>query len=242
MLVKDITGAYVVPLSLFSSDSSNQDIYLICDTSGGPVGITLPEISTLPYLNNRVYVVDGSGNAGTNNITISTSGSDLNNGSTNSVLVSTAFGAVKLQPINVSAWESSIAGTGITQTVKIGTIGFADVNALAAAASVTVTLVGAKPARQYAARYYTKVTTAFVSGGANPIPQLATINEKFSATKTELEFAPLGRTIVGGINAQMQNSEAADINVTLVFAGGGVNPKDYTAGSVDVYADFSPIP
>lgn len=54
-----------------------QEIYIHCDTRAGQVDVVLPEINTLNgFYNLKLYIVDVYGSASTNNIVISTSGSD----------------------------------------------------------------------------------------------------------------------------------------------------------------------
>lgn len=70
------------------------DDYLIgCDTVNNAITITLPLASTAA--NQTFYVVDETGDASTNNITIATSGSDTLNGAPNKI-ISTDYTSIQI--------------------------------------------------------------------------------------------------------------------------------------------------
>lgn len=87
------------------------DIQLPCDTTDGPIEILLPVGSEFPVLNLRVFVTDESGTAGTNNITVFPSGSDLINGANNYV-ISDNYGFTRLHLGATERWTASSSGSG----------------------------------------------------------------------------------------------------------------------------------
>jgi hypothetical protein len=87
-MLKTITGTYdLVPNSSWN-DLQTEEIRLVCDTTSAPVVVNLPQISSIVggTLNVKIYVVDGAGNAATNNITINPGGSNKIGASTSYVI------------------------------------------------------------------------------------------------------------------------------------------------------------
>ena len=92
----------------------NDDCILLCDTNVGPVTINLSEIAQ-NYWNTtwKLYVVDKSGNASTNNITINAGvGQTINNSA--SLTISTNNESVLIRVVNNSAFIATSTGGGGT--------------------------------------------------------------------------------------------------------------------------------
>jgi hypothetical protein len=103
---KRISGTYRLAVDPAWRQVTLDEIYLECDTSSAPVTINLFEISELnDFWNVKIYVSDISDNAGTNNITINTGGSDEIDGDGNtSVVISSNGGAVALKVVSSTQW------------------------------------------------------------------------------------------------------------------------------------------
>lgn len=79
------TSSFTIPT--LTTDPNYYNVYQI-DTSSNPITITLPQISTIDNGGKREHIItDVTGNLGSNNLTIQTSGGDLVNGSTSVLLV-----------------------------------------------------------------------------------------------------------------------------------------------------------
>jgi hypothetical protein len=89
-----ITGNFSMPLLSFYQLRETEDVYFWCDTSSGPVNITIPAISEfLPTLtiNVKLYFKDLANNASVNAITITVDSTDkINSGA--SVVINTNGG------------------------------------------------------------------------------------------------------------------------------------------------------
>jgi hypothetical protein len=88
------SGTYLIQNDIDWDKVNYNNVYIVCDTSSAPVNIILPEITDTPYLYTRFLISDRSNNASVNNITISTSGSDLINGNATSIVINTNNGSV----------------------------------------------------------------------------------------------------------------------------------------------------
>lgn len=80
-----VSGNYDISNERLFKDAVSDEVYIVCDTSSGPVTITMPEI-TQNYMNGEFYISDGASNAATNNITILSYGADLINEASGIVL------------------------------------------------------------------------------------------------------------------------------------------------------------
>lgn len=80
-----VSGDYVITNEFLFRNAVSDEIYIVCDTSSGPVNVTLPKINQ-EYMNGEFYISDGSSNAATNNINILVDGTDLINGASGIVL------------------------------------------------------------------------------------------------------------------------------------------------------------
>ena len=80
-----VSGDYVVTNEFLFRNAVSDEIYIVCDTSSGPVNVTLPKINQ-EYMNGEFYISYGSSNAATNNINVLVDGTDLINGASGIVL------------------------------------------------------------------------------------------------------------------------------------------------------------
>lgn len=117
---RKISGNYNLAAELDTKSLPIQDIYLQCETAGGPVNIQLPEISELQgFLNQKIYINDVDGNAAVNNITIICAGSDkINDGA--SVVISTNGASGKLE---IAGLADFLFTTGAGAAVAPGALG-----------------------------------------------------------------------------------------------------------------------
>lgn len=90
----------VVSANVVLTNASNADLLAVTDvTTNPPRSITLPEISTLSGNKQRAFtIVDESGGAGTNNITINRSGSDQILGNTSTTLAAN-YASIRLYSV-----------------------------------------------------------------------------------------------------------------------------------------------
>ena len=71
---KLLGGSWVAKTNSNSPYTASADDNIICDCSTGAITITLP---SSPSIGNQVKIVDGDGNAGTNNITVGRGGEPI---------------------------------------------------------------------------------------------------------------------------------------------------------------------
>lgn len=104
----------------FTQQLPLQDVKINCDTSAGPIVIALPLTSTLPFGNVRILVND-SGNAATNNITISASGGNtINNASSYVISTNKGFARIQVGAGTDYTAVSSISTPGGNDVIEIG--------------------------------------------------------------------------------------------------------------------------
>jgi hypothetical protein len=117
-----ITGTYNLAVNPDWRNVQLQEVFLECDTTLAPVTINLFEIANLNgFWNVKLVVSDPNNNAGTNNITINTSGSDeLDQQGNNQIVLNTNGESVALQVVSATQWLSveSIGGGGGTGSVN----------------------------------------------------------------------------------------------------------------------------
>lgn len=71
MRIQNVEGSYTIPENLSLHSVRTEGIIVECNTANDPVTITLPPLTAYPNVKNlRVIVVDASGDAETNNITV----------------------------------------------------------------------------------------------------------------------------------------------------------------------------
>lgn len=239
-----VAGTTTLTADDFTNDGPREDVYFLCDSTAGVILIELPEISTLAFLNSRIYICDIAGLAGRNNISVSVGGSDTANGVTDNLVLSQAKGCLKIQPVSSTNWSSFQAGPGSSSTfIKIGTIDFNDVNGGGAAPTFTSTFAKGKPLGMLAKNFFTKVTTAFAS--VTRLPHLLSVEEVINATGDEVDFGTADRIISGPISNTpniVTATDEGDILVTLAFGNAANNPLDYSAGEVEIYGEFALFP
>lgn len=95
------------------------DVILLCDTSTAPVVINLLEIPDDAWMTTyKLYVIDNSGNASVNNITINAgAGQLINNGA--SVTISTNGEGCLIRIVSNNQYLSSSAGGSVANTLEI---------------------------------------------------------------------------------------------------------------------------
>lgn len=91
-----------------------ETIYLHCDTSAGPVNITLFGISELlKRWNVSIYVVDISENSAINNITVNCAASDfIGSSGASSITINQNGGSATFMPVSEISWAFCTAGSG----------------------------------------------------------------------------------------------------------------------------------
>ena len=88
-----------------------ENIYIIVDSSAGPVSLLLPLTSDLTKRNASIYIQDATGHANINNISISASGSDTVNGAS-SITINTAKGFQWCHITSKTMWSAVAAANG----------------------------------------------------------------------------------------------------------------------------------
>lgn len=113
MIPETITGNYTLVADPKTwRMTNNEEVRLNCDTSGGPVNITLPPIADLlGFYNVKIFVVDKNNTAGTNPINVLTSGGNTLNGQPTQS-VNTNGGAAIVQVADADNWEFDSVGDG----------------------------------------------------------------------------------------------------------------------------------
>jgi hypothetical protein len=109
-----ISGNYTLKVNPDWRNVQLDELYLECDTSGGPVNIQLFEIAELEgFRNLKIYVSDISGNAETNNIRITAGGSNIIDSLTD-IAIDINNGVESLSVVNENQWMaiSSETSTG----------------------------------------------------------------------------------------------------------------------------------
>ena len=96
---------YILVASALTQRSTNGTVYLHCQTTDGPVDVTLPEIIEFEgrYSDLKIIVIDTESNATANNITVRANGDDLINSSTE-VVIGDNGGAVELAVGSDNLW------------------------------------------------------------------------------------------------------------------------------------------
>lgn len=133
----------------------DSDVILLCDTSVGAVGLTLLEIPADRFSTQyKIYIVDVSNNAGTNNITITApTGFTVNNSTVATINVNGGVGVITISSNTTYNAQFNFGGggsgnpliiknEGVTITPSATSIDFvgANVNATAVGNDVTVTV------------------------------------------------------------------------------------------------------
>jgi hypothetical protein len=93
----------------------NDDTTLLCDTSGGAVTITLSAIATKWSTQWRLFVVDSTGNAGTNNITINVPVGYKINGASSAV-INANYGSCAIQVVSATNYIGLLSNLASTNT------------------------------------------------------------------------------------------------------------------------------
>lgn len=105
----DVSGNYTLDANALMQQKDVEEIRLLCDTSAAPVNITLFPISDLGrVVNQKIFIIDDSGNAATNNITVTAGGSDTINAAA-SATISTNDGRIVLQMFTLGKWGAFLA-------------------------------------------------------------------------------------------------------------------------------------
>jgi hypothetical protein len=128
-----ITGTYNLEANPSWLLLQLQEVRLECDTTTGPVTINLPAISTLAQSTNlKLIIVDATGNAATNNITIN-SGSvgappvfdTFDDATTTQLIIDNNGSSVAMQNVTSNQWIAveSIAGTTASWNLVFGNPG-----------------------------------------------------------------------------------------------------------------------
>lgn len=111
-----ITGTYNLAVDPQWRNLQLQEVFLECDTTLAPVTINLFEIADLNrFYNVKLIISDVSNNAGTNNITINASGSDIiDSDTTNQIVLNSNGESLALQVASEQQWMAieSVSGSG----------------------------------------------------------------------------------------------------------------------------------
>jgi hypothetical protein len=129
---------------------------------------------------------------------------------------------------------------GTVPPTLIGTMDYTEVNAaVGVSTTFSKTFAGAIPAGKILNRLYGKVV-AFVSPTANLESSAPSSNLIVSTANV---YNATQNLYLGNFsNTVFKYGPAGDITLNYVFAGGVNNPKDFTSGSVQVYAEFTDAP
>jgi hypothetical protein len=104
-MIIQVSGTYELNFDNSFSNFPTQDIYLICNTSLAPVNILLFDIDKTNGLHSpKIYVLDDTGNAFTNNITIFCPPTNGINDS-NSFIIDKDEGSAYLQIVSDRIWQ-----------------------------------------------------------------------------------------------------------------------------------------
>lgn len=121
-----ITGTYNLTVNPQWINVQQQEVFLECDTTLAPVTINLFEIVELNrFWGVKIIISDANNNAGTNNITVNSSGSDtVDDDTTNQIVINTNGSSVSFQVASETQWlaiESVVAGLTPTAPYKVFT-------------------------------------------------------------------------------------------------------------------------
>jgi hypothetical protein len=180
---------------------SNADTIILCNTSVGAVAIELLEIPFDQWSTTyKVFIVDSTNNAGTNNITITApSGFTINNQS--SLIINTNGGSVTVTVASNTGYlgsattgsggggnDISIANEGVEITPAVESINFVGslVTATAVGSAVTVTI---NP--NFVVVNYTQLQTLISTNTLIPAQQYLISNAKFINTTGQITFVPI---------------------------------------------------
>jgi hypothetical protein len=177
---------------------SNADTIILCDTSLGAVAIELLEIPFDQWSTTyKVYIVDLSNNAGTNNITITAPiGFTINNQS--SLVINTNGGYVTISVSSNTGYLGlsgsgsgnpiSIANEGVQITPAVASMNFVGslVNATAVGNATTITI---NP--NFIVVNYTQLQTLISTNALIPAQQYLISNAQFINTVGKQEFVPI---------------------------------------------------
>jgi hypothetical protein len=116
----NVSGTYTLVPDSSWQDLQTDEIRLLCDTSLAPVIVNMPSIASLNGLwNVKIFVVDKSQNAATNNITINAVGGNKI-GSDTSELINVNGAAIEVQVLSSTNWlavKSAEMGGGSSTTL-----------------------------------------------------------------------------------------------------------------------------
>lgn len=111
----NVNSDYTMLDSLLYGQFPVEEIRLVVDTSSGPINITLPDSANINNVFPKVLIIDSTGDAASNNITITASGSDTINSSTTQI-ISTANGCVRLDMYESGKWGAIYVTAGVPFT------------------------------------------------------------------------------------------------------------------------------
>lgn len=132
-----------------------------------------------------------------------------------------------------------MGGQSASAVVSIGTLSYTEVNAGAVAATFSKTFAGAIPSGKVLTRLYGKVV-AFVSPTRNIEVSGLSTNLQVTGANALVSTQNLYYGDVG--SAALKMNTAGDLTLNYVFTGGGNNPKDFTAGSLEVFVELIDAP
>ena len=172
-ITKMITGTYNLIADPSWSLAQFQEVRLECDTTLGPVTINLPAISTLAQSTNlKLFVVDATGNSGTNNITINAGATGLppvsdtfDDSTTTSLILHTDGSSVSIQNITANQWIAveSISAGGVNLDFVLESGPFTP-NSLSALLVSTTTISSTLPVLDF--DIYNFVASVQISGNS----------------------------------------------------------------------------
>ena len=96
---------------------NTNNVYILCQTSSGPININLPRISSISGVPNstlgfRIFITDDNNNAAANNITITPNAADTINGSGAPVVLNTNGVTGHILISGLTQWDFSIGSSG----------------------------------------------------------------------------------------------------------------------------------
>ena len=188
------------------------------NTSSSAITVTLP---SSPSAGNPISIVDYSGNAGTNNITINPNGNKFFSGTSNRILNQDRAAIAIVYVDSTQGWvvdASYLEGTGITGLPGAPTIGTAT-----ATSTTTATVAFTAPANNGDSAITSYTATSSPDGVTGTLSQAGsgTITVSGLTQNTSYTFTVTATNALGTGPASAASNSITTPNITFVAATGG---------------------